>query len=199
VGLRYRVEGRENIPAGNAIILAKHQSTWETLAMQQVFPPQVWLLKRELLKIPFFGWGLALLEPIAIDRNAGRKALKQLAEIGKDRLGQGLWVVVFPEGTRTAFGDKGQYQVGGAYLAEKSGYPVVPVAHDAGRFWPRHSFLKYPGEIRMVIGKPIESRGRKAGEINREVEEWIEARMAEFAATEGEVAANNAKEANSHE
>ena len=173
-GLRYRVEGREHIPAEAAIVFAKHQSTWETLALQKVFPPQVWVLKRELLRIPLFGWGLALLEPIAIDRGAGRRAVEQLVEQGTQRLAHGRWVIVFPEGTRTAPGHKGKYRIGGAVLAERSGAQVVPVAHNAGEYWPRHSFIKYPGEIRMVIGPPIATQGKTASEVLAEAQDWIE-------------------------
>lgn len=179
-GLDYEVLGKENIPAGNGVILCKHQSTWETLALQSIFPEQVWLLKKELLWIPFFGWGLALLKPIAINRKAGRKAMRQLLEQGIERLRDGLWVVIFPEGTRVAPGEKGHYHVGGALLAERSGFPVVPVAHNAGEFWPRHGFLKYPGKIRIVVGPVIDSNGRNAAEINRLAEEWIEGTMKEI-------------------
>lgn len=175
--LDYEVQGRENIPSGNGIILCKHQSAWETLALQSVFPEQVWVLKKELLWIPFFGWGLALLKPIAINRKEGRKAMRQLLEQGIERLRDGLWVVIFPEGTRIAPGKKGHYHVGGALLAERSGFPVVPVAHNAGEFWPRHGLLKYPGKIRLVIGPMIDSKGRSAAEINRLAEGWIEGTM----------------------
>ncbi len=177
-GLAFEVDGREHIPQGNAIIMCKHQSAWETLAMQLVFPPQIWVLKRELLRVPFFGWGLAMLEPIAIDRAAGKAAMKQLIDQGKVRLERGRWVVIFPEGTRTAPGHKGRYAIGGAMLASKSGYPVVPVAHNAGEFWPRRGFLKRPGVIRMVIGPVIRTAGHSAGEINEEVETWIEGTVA---------------------
>lgn len=176
-GLRYEVEGRENIPAGTAIIFCKHQSAWETLALQELFPPQIWLLKRELLWIPFFGWGLALLEPIAINRSAGLRAMRQLVEQGIARLRAGRWVVIFPEGTRVTPGQRGIYHKGGALLAEKSGFPVVPVAHNAGEFWPRQGFLKKPGTIRVVIGPVIETQGRKPAEINALAETWIEAQM----------------------
>lgn len=177
-GLSFEVEGGEHIPKQNAIIMCKHQSTWETLALQVVFPPQIWLMKRELLKVPFFGWGLAMLEPIAIDRAAGKQAMKQLIDQGRIRLERGRWVVIFPEGTRTAPGQKGRYAIGGAMLAAKSGYPVVPVAHNAGEFWPRRGFLKRPGVIRMVIGPAIPSEGRSAGDINDEVETWVEGTVA---------------------
>lgn len=179
-GLHYQVEGAEHIPATNAIVMAKHQSAWETLALQRIFGPQVWVLKRELLWVPLFGWGLALLEPIAIDRKAGRKAVRQVVEQGIRRLRAGRWVVIFPEGTRVAPGERKRYGIGGALLAERSGYPVVPVAHNAGEFWRRRSFIKYPGIIRVVIGTPIASAGRPAADIIAEVEEWIESTMLEI-------------------
>jgi 1-acyl-sn-glycerol-3-phosphate acyltransferase len=178
--IRYEVSGREHIPAANGIVLCKHQSAWETLALQLIFPAQVMLLKRELLWIPFFGWALALLEPIAIDRSAGRKAMKQLIEQGKKKLAAGRWVIIYPEGTRTAPGSRGKYAPGGALLAQYSGYPVVPVAHNAGEFWPRRSFLKRPGTIRLVIGPVIDPRGLKAQAINQQAEDWIEGVMAEI-------------------
>ena len=168
------IEGLENIPDRNGIVLCKHQSAWETLALQAVFRPQVWLLKRELLWIPFFGWGLAMLQPIAIDRASGRKALKQLREQGEQRLQAGSWVVIYPEGTRVAPGQHRKFAPGGAMLAAHSGYPVVPVAHNAGLYWPRRSFMKYPGRIRLVIGPAIDSRGRSAADINEQAEQWIE-------------------------
>lgn len=178
--LYFEVEGRENITTDSAIIFCKHQSTWETFALQMIFPPQVWVLKRELLRVPFFGWGLAMLEPVAIDRASGRKALKQLTEQGIARLKHGRWVVIFPEGTRMPKGQRRRFGFGGGMLAQKSGYPVSPVAHNAGDFWPRRSFIKHPGTIRVAIGTAIESEGRKAGEINELAETWIAAKMAEF-------------------
>ncbi len=179
-GVRYRVEGREHLPKGPAIILAKHQSAWETIAFQKIFPIQTWVLKRELLLIPFFGWGLALMKPIAIDRGAGRKAVTQVIEQGQARLKEGIWIVVFPEGTRMAPGTTRRYGIGGAALAAESGYPVVPVAHNAGFFWPRRGFLKKPGTIHVVIGPVIHTRGKSAEEINRAAEEWIENKMVEL-------------------
>ncbi len=179
-GIRWQVEGRERLPPGPAIIFAKHQSAWETFAFQDIFPMQTWVLKRELLRIPFFGWGLALLKPIAIDRDAGRKAVMQVIEQGQKRLKRGVWIVVFPEGTRVAPGTTRRYGIGGAALAAESGYPVVPVAHNAGSFWPRNGFLKKPGTIRVVIGQVIDAHGRSAEEINRTAEEWIETKMAEI-------------------
>jgi 1-acyl-sn-glycerol-3-phosphate acyltransferase len=176
-GISYKLSGRENIPDGAAIILSKHQSTWETYALQLFFPSQVWVLKRELLWVPFFGWGMALLKPIAIDRSSGRKAVNQIIEKGKQRLDAGIWVTIFPEGTRIAPGDHKRWGIGGAVLADNSGYPVVPVAHNAGEFWGKRSFLKKPGTIQVVIGAPIETKGLKATEINQKAEEWVKATM----------------------
>jgi 1-acyl-sn-glycerol-3-phosphate acyltransferase len=176
-GIRYRVIGSEHIPAAPSIILSKHQSAWETLAFQQIFPAQVWVLKKELLRVPFFGWGLALTSPIAIDRSSRKAALKQIVEQGKDRLKQGFWIVIFPEGTRIAPGKKGKYGIGGAWLATHVGVPVVPVAHNAGEFWGRNSFLKLPGTITVSIGEPIDPVGMEPGDLNTKVESWIETEM----------------------
>ncbi len=176
--LDYRVEGREHIPTEPAIVFSKHQSAWETLALQEIFPPQVWVLKRELMWIPLFGWGMALLEPIPVDRGAGRRAVVKLVREGIDRLRKGRWVIVFPEGTRVPPCTRGKYHIGGAVLAEKSGAPVVPVAHNAGEFWPRRSLLKWPGTIDVVIGPPIATRGKPAARILAEAEAWIESTMA---------------------
>lgn len=171
----FRVEGAENIGTTPAIVFAKHQSTWETLALQKIFPPQVWLLKRELLWVPLFGWGLAMLRPIAIDRRTGRKAVSQLVEQGHHHLREGRWVIIFPEGTRVAPGASGRYGIGGAVLAERTGCPVIPVAHNAGTYWPRRGFIKRAGTIQVVIGPPIESRGRSADQIRSAARAWIEA------------------------
>jgi 1-acyl-sn-glycerol-3-phosphate acyltransferase len=173
-GIRWRVEGLEHLPQHPAVILAKHQSAWETMAFQIIFPPQVYLLKRELLWLPFFGWGLALTSPIAIDRSRGTAALRRLVRLGKERLERGFWVVVFPEGTRIPPGERRKYQPGGAMLAEHSGAPVVPVAHNAGLVWPRNAFLKRPGMITVRIGPTIDSAGRDAKTINSLAEKWIE-------------------------
>lgn len=172
--LDFRVEGAENIPDTTCIVMAKHQSAWETIALQQVLPPQTWVLKRELLWLPVFGWGLALMKPVGIDRKAGKKALRQVIQQGTDRLKQGLWLIVFPEGTRTLPGQHQRYAIGGAMLAEKSGFPVLPVCHNAGEFWPKQSFLKKPGTITLVIGEPVETKGVRANVLNAQVEEWIE-------------------------
>jgi 1-acyl-sn-glycerol-3-phosphate acyltransferase len=174
LGIEWRVEGRENLPSRPAIILAKHQSAWETLAFQHIFPPQVHVLKRELLWIPFFGWGLALMSPIAIDRRRGVAALRSIARRGQKRLEQGFWVVVFPEGTRVAPGESRDYQPGGAWLAAASGAPVVPVAHNAGLFWPRNAFIKRSGTVTIRIGPSIDSAQRDPLTINAMAKEWIE-------------------------
>ena len=174
-GIRYRVLGTQNIPAEPSIILAKHESAWETMALQVVFPPQVWVLKRELLWIPFFGWGLAMLSPIAIDRKAGLRALRQTVEQGRDRLASGFNIVVFPEGTRSAPGTSGTYQAGGAWLAMQTGAALVPVAHNAGDVWPRNSFLKRPGMVTISVGPAMRPDAHeKAPELTRRVAEWIE-------------------------
>lgn len=177
LGIRYRVIGTENIPPGPAVILSKHQSAWETMALQVIFPPISFVLKRELLRIPFLGWGLAQISSIAIDRKAGKDALAQVVEQGRARLKDGFWVVVFPEGTRVAPGTSRRFKVGGAWLAKRAGVPVVPVAHNAGELWPRNSFLKYPGEITVSIGPVIDVKGVKAEEINRRAEDWVESEM----------------------
>lgn len=176
-GIRYRVIGGEHVPREPCIILSKHQSAWETLAFQVILPPHVWVLKRELLWLPFFGWGLAMLSPIAIDRRAGARALKQTLDQGRERLRQGFSIVIFPEGTRIAPGRRGKYHPGGAWLAVQTGAPVLPVAHNAGEFWRRNAFLKHPGLVTVSIGAPIRPQNMSADELNRQVENWIESEM----------------------
>ena len=177
-GVRARIEGLENIPGEPTVILSRHESTWETLALQRYFTPQVWVLKRELLRIPFFGWGLATLRPIAINRGSGLNAFRQMIEQGEERLANGCWVVVFPEGTRVPPGVRRPFKQGGARLAIHTNRPVVPVAHNAGDCWPRNSFFKYPGTIHVVIGEPIETSGLSATEVNRITEQWIHETLA---------------------
>jgi 1-acyl-sn-glycerol-3-phosphate acyltransferase len=176
-GIHYRVIGANNIPQQPCVVLCKHQSAWETLALQKILPPQVWVMKRELLFVPFFGWGLAMSSPIAINRTAGRDALIQLVEQGQDRLNKGFFVVVFPEGTRIAPGKRSKYHIGGAWLATHTDALALPIAHNAGEFWGKNSFLKHPGTITVSIGKPIATAGLKADELNRQAEQWIESEL----------------------
>lgn len=176
-GLDYHVHGLENVPASPVIVLCKHQSTFETLALQLLFVPQAWVLKRELLWIPIYGWGLAALRPIAIRRASAVRSFRHIVREGSKRLAHGVSVVIYPEGTRVAPDQRGRYLPGGAMLAEKSGYPIVPVAHNAGRFWPRRAFVKRPGTVELMIGPVIQPTGLKAAEINRLVEERIESMM----------------------
>jgi 1-acyl-sn-glycerol-3-phosphate acyltransferase len=179
-GLSWRVSGWEHVPSSPCVILCKHQSAWETIALQLIFPRQSQVLKREILHLPFFGWGMASLNPIAIDRKAGAKALRHMLSEGKQRILDGWCVLIFPEGTRIPPGQQGRYSSGGAALAVQAGCPVVPVAHNAGVFWSRNSLRKEPGTIDVVVGPPIATTGRKAADINAEVERWIEARCAEL-------------------
>jgi 1-acyl-sn-glycerol-3-phosphate acyltransferase len=174
--VRHEISGMENIPDKPCIILAKHQSTWETFAFQAIFPTQVYVLKRELLWIPIFGWGLAMTSPIAINRASGREALKQLVSKGQARLAQGLWVVIFPEGTRMRPHQQGKYHIGGAWLACQTKTPVLPVAHNAGHCWPK-GFIKQAGVIKLHIGPAIATADLKADALNLKVEQWIEAQM----------------------
>jgi len=176
-GLTYTVEGRENIPAGAHVSMWKHSSAWETIAQAAVFPPQSWVLKHELMWIPLVGWAVRCLKPIAINRKAGAAAVTQVIDQGKARLNEGLWILIFPEGTRVAVGENRKYGVSGALLASKAGCKVIPVAHNAGYFWPRRGWVKKPGTIRVVIGPPIEAAGRDPRELNEEVRAWIEQKL----------------------
>lgn len=176
-GIKYELIGQENIPNETAIIFSKHQSTWETFALQHFFPPQVYVIKRELLWIPFFGWGIAVLNPIAINRSSGQSAMKQVVTKGTERLKKGEWVVIFPEGTRVRPGEKKRYKMGGAILAAESGFPIVPVAHNAGNYWQKGQFIKKSGTIKVIIGPVIRTKGRTPEDIIKEVETWIESTM----------------------
>ena len=176
--LRFAIEGMENIPNGPGIVFSKHQSTWETTALNLWFTPQSWVIKRELLWIPVFGWGARMMDPIALNRGAGRKAVEQLIKEGREHLRQGRWILVFPEGTRIAPGKTGRYRIGGARLAECTGYPVIPVAHNAGEYWPRRKFLKHPGVIQVRIGPPLQTKNKSASMILAEAKHWIETEMA---------------------
>lgn len=176
-GIQYSIEGRENIPDQPSIIFCKHQSTWETYAVQVIFPKLCFVFKKELFYIPFFGWGLAAMKPVAIKRGSGKVAVNTLVSSGIKRLKEGLCVVIFPEGTRTQPGGPGRYRIGGAVLAAESGYPVIPVAHNAGECWPRKSWILYPGNITVRIGPPIETRNRRPEDILAEAKAWIELQM----------------------
>jgi 1-acyl-sn-glycerol-3-phosphate acyltransferase len=178
--LSHEVQGAEHITREAGIVFSKHQSTWETIALQQIFPLQVWVAKRELMWIPFFGWGLALMKCIHIRRGSGKAAIKQLVTQGKARMDEGIWVVIFPEGTRIAAGGKGRYRIGGAVLAQQTGRVIVPVAHNAGEYWPRRSFIKRPGVIQVRIGTPISPAGKTAQQLLEEASGWIEKQMAEI-------------------
>ena len=173
--LDYRIEGRENVPPGNHVALVKHSSSWETFAQVVLVPDQVWVLKRELMWVPFLGWSLKLMRAIAVDRGAGGAAVRGVLEQGKKRLAQGEWIVIFPEGTRMSPGETRRYGVSGALLAAENNRLIVPIAHDAGYYWPRRGLFKKPGTIRVVIGPPIAANGREPREINAEAQAWIEA------------------------
>jgi len=177
-GLTHTVEGAENILPGAHISMWKHSSAWETIAQAGIFPAQSWVLKRELMSIPLVGWALKFLKPIAINRKAGASAVNQVIEQGKQRLAEGFWILIFPEGTRVAPGETRKYGVSGALLASKTGCRIIPVAHNAGYFWPRRGWIKKPGVIKVAIGPPIETLGRDPREINDEVRAWIEAKLA---------------------
>ena len=177
LGIRHEVIGLEHLPNSPSVILSKHQSAWETMAFQVLFPPQAWVLKRELLWIPFFGWGLALFSPIAIDRSSRTEAFRRLVAKGRQRLDQGFWITIFPEGTRTAPGEYKKYRIGGAWLAVHAGATVVPVAHNAGLLWGRNAFIKRPGVINVEIGQPIDTTGMTPDAVIKQVEQWIEGRM----------------------
>ncbi|HEY2685637.1 MAG TPA: lysophospholipid acyltransferase family protein [Steroidobacteraceae bacterium] len=181
-GLTYTVEGRENIPPGNHIVMSNHTSSWETIAHFLIFPPQVWVLKRELTWIPFVGWGIKALRPISINRGAGHRAVTQVVEQGIERLNDGLWVVIFPEGTRVVAGERRKYGVSGALLATEAHKYVVPLAHNAGNFWVRRGIVKKPGVVRVVIGKPIDATGKDPRALNDEVRSAIDAGLARIGA-----------------
>ncbi len=181
MGIRYQIQGQENLPVGEtspAILLVKHQSTYETFLMPAIMPhPLAYVFKKELLYVPFFGWAIGSLDMIHIDRSQRAKAFAKVVEQGQALLAKGVWVIMFPEGTRIPRGQRGSYKSGGARLAIATGAPVIPVAVTSAKCWPRKAFIKYPGVVDVSIGKPIPSEGRDADELMREVEEWIEAEM----------------------
>ena len=185
LGIRYEVSGWENVPRGPVVLMAKHQSAWETIFLEARFPDQCWIVKRELLWLPFVGWGLWAVRCIAIDRSSGVAAREQVVEQGAQRLKEGHWVTIFPEGTRVPPGRRGRYGIGGALLATRTGTPVLPVAHNAGEFWPRYAFRKRPGCVQVVIGPIIPTEGRDAVSVNNEVQEWIEGQMRRISGKHG--------------
>ena len=181
VGLKYKVIGAENMPSVPSIICSKHQSGWETLALQKIFPSQIYVAKRELLWLPFFGWGLALMNPIAINRSDRARANDRMLKQGLERKKHGFWITVFPEGTRTKPGVAGKYKHGAARMSRQLDMPLVPVAHNTGEFWPRNAFLKYPGEITVVIGPAIYPQDGVGPEaMTQQAQQWIEARQQEI-------------------
>lgn len=184
-GLRYTIEGRENLPARPFISLWKHSSAWETMAQMFVVPTASWLLKREVIWIPIVGWAVRTYRPIAIDRSAGHSAVNQVVAQGRERLASGMGVIVYPEGTRVAPGQTRKYGISGALLACETGAPVVPIAHNSGYFWRRRGLLKKPGTIRVVIGPPIDPQGLTPRELNERAQRWIEAKVAEIVAQPG--------------
>lgn len=173
--VKYKIDGIENIPKDRAgVILSKHQSTWETFMIPNIFHEPAIILKRELLWVPFFGWGLATVDPIAINRSKTSSAMEQIIKKGKKCLEAGRWILIFPEGTRIAFGKVGHYRLGGARLAISTESPIIPIAHNAGKFWQKRKFIKQPGTIHMVIGPLMESKGKTAEQLTEEAKTWIE-------------------------
>jgi len=182
-GLGMSIEGTENLPTKNGVVYIKHSSAYETLAQFVLTPDQTWVLKRELVWAPFFGWAISCLSPIAINRSAGQSAVQQVLRQGKERLAEGTWVMIFPEGTRMAAGETRRYGASGALLAQEAGVLITPVAHNAGYFWPRRGLRKKPGTIRFVIGPPVDPTGREARDVNRALQDWVEGQVAESAGT----------------
>ncbi len=178
--VKLQVIGKENIPSKPCVIISNHQSTWETLGFQQIFPPQTWVLKQILLWIPFFGWGLALLKPIVINRDKKLKALKTIIKEGKARLKKGIFVVIFPEGTRQPYKKLGRYQNGAIAIAKKTSCNVIPVYHNAGAIWPKGSFIKTPGTITVIIGKPINIKEKSVKELTQNIRNWTQKQSEKF-------------------
>lgn len=172
-GLKYSISGLENIPETGFIVMSKHSSTWETIAIQKFFNPMVWVVKRELTWIPFFGWALKAVNAIALNRGTGRKAINQLISESKRHMDQGRILALFPEGTRVLPMQRKPFKMGGAIVSDRTGYSIIPIAHNAGEFWPRHSWIKWPGTIKVVVGKPIDPTGKSPDKIIAEVEAWI--------------------------
>lgn len=189
--VEYQIDGLENIPKNRTgIILSKHQSVWETFILPTLFDQSAIILKKELLWVPFFGWGLALVDPIAINRKDKSSAMAQIIKKGKQCINQGRWILVFPEGTRIPVGKVGHYRLGGARLAVETGAPIIPVAHNAGKFWPKKGFIKKPGKVHMVIGPVIETKNRAPEDLMNEVKNWIEGTILKIDAPASDIPAN---------
>jgi len=179
-GVKYNIQGLDQVSDKPAVVMSKHQSDWETFAFLTLFNPQSTVAKKELLSIPFFGWCLKIKDPVVIDRSKKTNALKQLLAQGKENLEKGCWVMIFPEGTRVAPGEASEYSSGGALLAQKAGVSVIPIAHNAGEFCPPRGYIKYPGTIQVVVGPEISTKGKKTKAVMNEVESWIRTTMAEI-------------------
>ncbi|HUL97219.1 MAG TPA: lysophospholipid acyltransferase family protein [Usitatibacter sp.] len=177
LAIRCEVSGWEHVPKSPTVVMSKHQSAWETLFLEGRLPDQCWIVKKELRWLPFVGWGLMAIECIAIDRSSGQAAREQIVAQGAQRLREGVWVTIFPEGTRVAPGKRGRYGIGGALLATRTGTPILPIAHNAGEFWGRYAFKKRSGVIKVVVGPLIATQGRDAISVHNEVEDWIEGQM----------------------
>lgn len=172
-GIRYEITGLENIPDKPCVIMSNHQSTWETLAFPSIFPTLTWVIKKELLYVPLFGWGIASTQPIALDRKQGKKSFIQLIRDGKEKLALGRFILIFPEGTRIPYGEEKTLKIGGFVLAKKSKSDILPVAHDAGRLWPKQGFIKTPGTIHLHIGKPISTKDMDAEQLRDHYATWL--------------------------
>ena len=179
-GVSWKVDGLENVPDQPCIVMSKHQSTWDAYFLPMTFYPAVYVAKRSLMYIPIFGWAIWVLKFIMIDRASGRSAVRQMVEQAKDRLARGRWILIFPEGTRRAVGAEPDYKIGGALVAKQTNTPVLPVAANAGEFWPRMGFIKWPGVITVIIGPLVSVEGKKSDQILAETQAWIESRMSEI-------------------
>ena len=179
-GIRWEITGQENIPEAPCVIMSNHQSTWETFFIQTLFTPQTQVLKQELLKIPFFGWALAKTKPIAINRADVRQSLHQVRDQGKESLSQKVWVLIFPEGTRNPHGKPGKFSRGGAGLAKAAESKILPVAHNAGAFWPNNRWVKQPGTIQLAIGPAIDTTDLSVAQANDQARDWIEKSLSQM-------------------
>lgn len=174
LNIKLKIIGKENIPKTPCVIISNHQSVWESIGLQTIYPYQTWVLKQELLWIPIFGWGLAMLKPIVINRGEKLKALKKVIKQGTEKIAEGIFVVIFPEGTRQPYGQLGEYQKGGVSIAKKANVDISPVYHNAGKVWPKGSFIKYPGTITVAVGKPISTIGKSTTILIKEVKDWTQ-------------------------